>query len=106
MRYAACPSCPRLRLNLAQHHPGERLAEPLLRLLHATLLVDDEAFSGIMKATLTHAFENEDEPMLERQQDRMKTSDLWSLNPILLPADAAAMRVRRKLACMIETESA
>lgn len=27
----------------------------------------------------------------------MQTNDLWSLNPVLLPADAGAVRVRRKL---------
>lgn len=53
---------------------------------------------------LRNAFETEDMPMVEAQQEVMGTTDLWSLQPILLPADAAAVRVRRNLARMIKEE--
>jgi len=36
----------------------------------------------------------------------MGTDDLWSLDPILLPIDAAAVRVRRRLDALIEEQSA
>ena len=54
----------------------------------------------------TQAFEQEDKPMLEKQQHRMGTDDLWSLKPVMLPIDAAAVRVRRKLDAMIAAETA
>ena len=53
---------------------------------------------------LRHAFEAEDLPMVEAQQVVMGTADLWSLAPILLPADAAAVRVRRTLARLIKEQ--
>jgi phenylpropionate dioxygenase-like ring-hydroxylating dioxygenase large terminal subunit len=49
-------------------------------------------------------FETEDDPMLTAVQARMKTSDLWSLDPIFLPCDAGAVRVRRTLAGLMEAE--
>jgi phenylpropionate dioxygenase-like ring-hydroxylating dioxygenase large terminal subunit len=42
-------------------------------------------------------FEAEDLPMLEAQQKQMGEADFWSLKPILLPGDAAAVRARRVL---------
>ncbi|MGZ8313085.1 MAG: aromatic ring-hydroxylating dioxygenase subunit alpha, partial [Allosphingosinicella sp.] len=51
-------------------------------------------------------FTEEDKPMLEKQQARMGTPDLWSLDPILLKVDAAAVRVRRRLDKLIERENA
>jgi phenylpropionate dioxygenase-like ring-hydroxylating dioxygenase large terminal subunit len=67
-------------------------------------LVDDEAFSGMLRAALTHAFEHEDKPMLEKQQHRMGTDDLWSLKPVLLGVDNAAVQARRMLDRLIEQE--
>lgn len=69
-------------------------------------LVDDPGFSAMLRGVLAQAFEQEDKPMLEKQQHRMGTDDLWSLKPILLPIDAAAVRVRRKLDAMIAAETA
>jgi len=51
-------------------------------------------------------FEFEDKPMLEAVARRMKGADLWSLNPVLLPGDAAAIRARRILAKKIAEEAA
>jgi len=69
-------------------------------------LVEDEAFSAYLRGALEHAFRDEDKPMLEQQQARMGTTDLWALDPVLLPVDAAAVRVRRKLDAMIAAEHA
>jgi vanillate O-demethylase monooxygenase subunit len=52
---------------------------------------------------IEHAFSQQDKPMLEAQQRRIGNSDFWSLRPVLLPSDAAAVRVRRKLDAMIQS---
>jgi vanillate O-demethylase monooxygenase subunit len=49
-------------------------------------------------------FEHEDKPMLEAVQRNMAGADLWSMKPVLLPGDAAAVRARRVLQRLIETE--
>jgi vanillate O-demethylase monooxygenase subunit len=67
-------------------------------------LIDDADFSAFLKNALTHAFLHEDKPMLEKQQARMGTPDLWSLGPVLLKVDAAAVRARRKLEALIAAE--
>jgi len=67
-------------------------------------LVDDADFSAMLRSALLHAFGNEDKPMLELQQSRIGSSSFWELNPILLPIDAAAIRVRRMLAKLIDRE--
>ena len=48
------------------------------------------------------AFSQQDKPMLEAQQRRIGNSDFWSLQPVLLQSDAAAVRVRRKLDALIQ----
>jgi phenylpropionate dioxygenase-like ring-hydroxylating dioxygenase large terminal subunit len=67
-------------------------------------LVTDADFSAFLKNTLELAFIHEDKPMLEKQQARMGTPDLWALDPILLKVDAAAVRARRKLDALISVE--
>ena len=64
----------------------------------------DTKVSEQIARALRTAFETEDMPMIEAQQEMMGTIDLWSLHPVLLPADAAAVRVRRMLARMIGEE--
>ena len=66
--------------------------------------VDDEGFSAMLRGALTHAFEQEDKPMLEKQQQRMGTDDLWSLKPVLLGLDSAAVQARRILDNLIAKE--
>jgi phenylpropionate dioxygenase-like ring-hydroxylating dioxygenase large terminal subunit len=68
-------------------------------------LVDDEGFSAMLRATLTQAFEHEDKPMLEKQQQRMGTDDLWALKPVLLGVDTAAVQARRMLDRLIAKEA-
>jgi hypothetical protein len=43
--------------------------------------------------------------MLEKQQARMGDRDFWSLSPVLLSVDAAAVRARRKLKQLVEGEN-
>lgn len=56
------------------------------------------------RAVLTQAFDREDKPMVEAVQRRMGHADLWDLEPVLLPTDAGAVRVRRLLAALIAAE--
>lgn len=68
--------------------------------------VDNEEFTQILRNAVTQAFQNEDKPMLEKQQARIGTDDFWSLGPILLKSDAAAVRARRLLERLIAEEVA
>jgi vanillate O-demethylase monooxygenase subunit len=68
-------------------------------------LVDDEGFSIMLKGALAQAFNHEDKPMLEKQQQRMGTDDLWSLKPVLLGIDNAAVQARRMLDRLIAKET-
>ena len=55
---------------------------------------------------LREPFANEDTPMLEAQQTSIADADFWSLRPVLLESDAAAVRVRRLLDGLIKAERA
>lgn len=66
--------------------------------------VDDAAMTALMKEIVANQFNGEDKPMIEAQQRMMGTADLFSLKPVLLPQDGAAVRVRRKLEQMIKAE--
>ena len=55
---------------------------------------------------LNRPFTDEDLPMLEGQQRMMGSADFWTLKPILLPSDAAAVRARRILDRRIAQEQA
>lgn len=56
-------------------------------------------------AYLRVPFESEDLPMLEAQQRSMGEAGFWSLKPVLLPSDAAAVRARRVLDALIAAET-
>ena len=43
--------------------------------------------------------------MLEAQQQRMGAAEFWSVKPVLLPSDAGAVQVRRKLKALVEAET-
>jgi hypothetical protein len=58
-----------------------------------------------IRAALMKAFVEEDKPMIEKQQARMGTADLWSLKPALLKTDSGAVWARRKLDALIEAEA-
>ncbi len=55
-------------------------------------------------AFLRGPFEREDLPVLEAQQQAMGDREFWSLQPVLLPGDAAAVRARRLLDALIDAE--
>ena len=42
--------------------------------------------------------------MLEAQQSPIGHNEFWSMKPVLLTPDAAAVRVRRKLGVLLELE--
>ena len=67
-------------------------------------LQDNTDVSQAMQAQINHAFMHEDEPMIEAVARNMDSHDLLSLNPVLLPADAAGIRARRILKKLIEAE--
>jgi vanillate O-demethylase monooxygenase subunit len=54
---------------------------------------------------LDEVFSKEDKPMIEAQARNMKGADFWSLKPVLLAGDAAAVHARRILAKRIAAES-
>lgn len=66
--------------------------------------IDDEALSADIQRSISEVFINEDERMIEACQQMMGTSDLMSLNPVLLSGDSAAIRARRVLAGKMEAE--
>jgi vanillate O-demethylase monooxygenase subunit len=67
---------------------------------------DNEELTAMSRALFIKAFVEEDKPMIEAQQERMGTSDLWSLKPAMLSIDEGAVRVRRKLESLIAQEQA
>jgi phenylpropionate dioxygenase-like ring-hydroxylating dioxygenase large terminal subunit len=58
--------------------------------------IDPHANAAI-KPMVEFAFAQQDKPLLEAQQRRIGHAEFWSMNPVLLPGDAGAVRVRRKL---------
>jgi phenylpropionate dioxygenase-like ring-hydroxylating dioxygenase large terminal subunit len=66
--------------------------------------MDDEELQVAIEAGLKLAFEQEDKPMVEAAQANMSTTDLLALDPVLLPLDGAAVRVRKRLRKMIAAE--
>lgn len=66
---------------------------------------DEPELSAQLRAGVVHAFENEDKVMIAAQQEMMGTTDLFSLDPILLPGDGGAIKARRVLAELIENEA-
>ena len=66
--------------------------------------ISPEANAAI-RPMIEHVFRNEDKPMLEAQQARIGQNEFWSMKPVLLAPDAGAVRVRRKLAALMEMDS-
>ena len=61
----------------------------------------DATFNAGLAAFVNGIFASEDKPMLEAQQARLGTADLWSANPAMLPIDSGAVQVRRILERLI-----
>ena len=64
----------------------------------------DAEYNEMHKEGLRTAFATEDKPVIDLQQEEIETTDLFSLNPVLLSSDAGNVRVRRKLKALIEEE--
>ena len=65
-----------------------------------------EELAQSLREELKGPFELEDKPMIEAVARNMHDEDFWSLRPVLLPGDAAAVRARRILDQMIRHEQA
>ena len=74
-------------------------------LMGRNFVMDSPEVSTEMQALVHTAFQMEDEPMIEAVADMMGTNDLFSLKPVLLPGDAAGIRVRRILQTLRDTEA-
>lgn len=69
-------------------------------------LRDDAQLSEKIRIGIGQAFLTEDAPIIAACQARMGTTDLMSLQPLLLKTDAAAVHARRILHKLIEQERA
>ena len=56
------------------------------------------------RAALVQAFDIEDTPMLEACANSMAGKEFWSMRPVLLPYDSAAVHARRALNKLIDAE--
>ena len=65
---------------------------------------EDAAINAAISAFVNNIFATEDKPMLEAQQARMGTPDLWATNPVILPIDTGAVQVRRIMERLIAAE--
>ncbi|MFD2497742.1 hypothetical protein ACFSTI_01235 [Rhizorhabdus histidinilytica] len=59
---------------------------------------------AMVREAQSRVFLAEDNPMVEGVADRMGGEDFWALKPAILPSDAAAIRVRRRIAQMCREE--
>ena len=67
-------------------------------------LRDDAELGEKIRIGIGRAFQTEDAPIIAACQERMGTTDLMSLQPLLLNTDAAAVHARRILGKLIEEE--
>ncbi len=67
--------------------------------------LDNDEVSHVMKGQVEQAFTTEDEPMIHAVWQAMGTADLMALSPVLLPGDAASIRVRRILGQLRDQEA-
>ncbi len=57
------------------------------------------------RAALMQAFQGEDAPMIEAQQRQLRGRSFEAMRPMLLPTDAAAVAVRRRMQRLLEAET-
>jgi phenylpropionate dioxygenase-like ring-hydroxylating dioxygenase large terminal subunit len=99
-------------LTLAQAKPGGPWEKDPVRALHIVTPETGQTshyfFGPIppegMGSFCRDPFAEEDEPMLAGCQERMGDENFWSLHPVILKNDAAAIQVRRHLDKMIQGE--
>lgn len=65
---------------------------------------EPEEFNTMIKNLTRAAFEDEDRPILEAVQGRMRSNDFWAEKPVIFPGDAGAVRARRALDRLIAEE--
>jgi len=70
-----------------------------------TFDLQNQQLTEMFREGAKNAFENEDRPMLEPQQELVGSGDLMALKPVLLVNDAGSVRVRRLLARMMGEEA-
>lgn len=75
-------------------------------ILFRTFALDNEEVTAGIDAVVKKAFTEEDEPMITAVQERMAGRDFWSLRPVLLIGDKAAILVRRTLDKLKQAEQA
>lgn len=68
-------------------------------------LVDDPELNLLKLEGTLAAFTGEDQPLIAAVQEEIGTSDLWSVNPVLLASDPGAIRARRKLQFLLQQEA-
>ncbi len=68
------------------------------------LEIDNAEIDRNMINTITEAFVKEDEPMIAACQELMGTTDLLSLEPVILATDAAALQARKHTRRLLEKE--
>ena len=68
--------------------------------------IEDAEYNRMKIDAMHQAFVTEDGPILDMQQAAMGTTDLFSLNPVLMSSDVAPVKVRRLLQRLIEDEHA
>lgn len=115
----SAPSC--VKLTSSVHRAGE--PEPMAQIMSAHILTPETAKTSHyfyinsrdyavgdpdadqnIRNWQKQGFTEEDKPMLEAQQRCIRDDDIMTLGPVLLPTDAAAIRVRRILANMMKAE--
>ena len=71
----------------------------------ASLPASDQMPLDIFRTLVSHAFDNEDKPMLEDVDKQMDGTDLLALHPLILPSDRGAVMARRTMASLIRKEN-
>lgn len=69
-------------------------------------VVEDAEYNRLKIEGMHAAFENEDGPVIRAVQQEMGTADFFSLDPVLMSNDIAAVKVRKLLQKMIAAETA
>lgn len=67
---------------------------------------DDAGYNAALAAGLRNAFEQEDKPIIEAQQQRIGDADLLDLKPALLSIDNGSTRARRIFRKLLAAEAA
>lgn len=68
--------------------------------------LNDADFGQWLQSMVQSAFQNEDEPMIEAQFRKLGGQSFESLKPVLLPTDAATVKVRRILSSLLSKQNA